>query len=58
MKSCPMLYDPMDCSPSGPSVHGVLLEKILEWVAISASAMPSLFIYKMRMLGGWIKMVE
>ena len=37
MKSCPMLYDPMDCSPSGPSVHGILQARILEWVAISFS---------------------
>ena len=22
-KSCPALYDPMDCSPSGSSVHGI-----------------------------------
>ena len=37
MKSCPMLYDRMDCSPSGPSVHGILQARILEWVAISFS---------------------
>ena len=27
----------MDCSPSGSSVHGILLPRILEWVAISSS---------------------
>ena len=27
--------NPMDCSPSGSSVHGVLQARILEWVAIS-----------------------
>ena len=27
--------DPMDCSPPGSSVHGILQAKILEWVAIS-----------------------
>jgi len=25
----------MDCSPPGSSVHGILQERILEWVAIS-----------------------
>ena len=27
--------DPMDCSPPGSSVHGILLARILEWVAIT-----------------------
>ena len=27
--------DPMDYSPPGSSVHGILQAKILEWVAIS-----------------------
>ena len=36
-KLCPTLCDPMDCSPPGSSVHGVLQATILEWVAISFS---------------------
>ena len=36
-KSCPTLHDPMDCSPPGSSVHGILQARILEWVAISFS---------------------
>ena len=31
---CPILCDPMDCSPPGSSVHGILQARILEWVAI------------------------
>ena len=31
------LCDPMDCSPPGSSVHGILQERILEWVAIAFS---------------------
>ena len=31
---CLTLCDPMDCSPSGSSVHGLLQARILEWVAI------------------------
>ena len=30
-------YDPVDCSPPGSSVHGVVKARILEWVAISFS---------------------
>ena len=34
---CPTLWDPMDCSPPGSSVHEILQARILEWVAISFS---------------------
>ena len=34
-QSCPTLCDPMDCSPPGSSVHGLLQARTLEWVAIS-----------------------
>ena len=36
-QSCPTLCYPMDCSPPGSSVHGILQARILEWVAISFS---------------------
>ena len=36
-QSCPTLWDPIDCSLSGSSVHGILQARILEWVAISFS---------------------
>ena len=36
-QSCLTLCDPMNCSPSGSSVHGILQARILEWVAISPS---------------------
>ena len=36
-RSCLTLCDPVDCSPPGSSVRGVLQERILEWVAISFS---------------------
>ena len=29
--------DPMDCSPPGSSVHGLLQARILEWVAVPFS---------------------
>ena len=36
-QSCPTLSDPMDCSLSGSSVHGISQAKLLELVAISSS---------------------
>ena len=37
LQSCLTLYDPIDCSPPGSSVPGILQARILEWVAISFS---------------------
>ena len=34
---CPTLCDPMDCSLSGFSVHGIFQARVLEWIAISFS---------------------
>ena len=34
---CPNFFHPMDCSPPGFSVHGILQARILEWVAIPFS---------------------
>ena len=35
---CLTLCDPMDCNPSGSSVHGILLQaRMLEWVAMPSS---------------------
>ena len=31
---CPTLCDPMNCSPPGSSVRGILQAGILEWVAV------------------------
>ena len=37
LQSCPTLHDPMDCSPPGSSVHGILQARVLEWGAITFS---------------------
>ena len=34
---CLTLWDPMDCSPPGSSVHGILQARKTKWVAISFS---------------------
>ena len=36
-QSCPTLFNPMDCSPPGSSVHGIFQARLLEWIAISFS---------------------
>ena len=37
LQSCPTLSDPIDSSPPGSPVHGILQARTLEWVAISFS---------------------
>ena len=36
-QSCPTLYNPMDCSPPGSSIHGIHQARVVEWVVISFS---------------------
>ena len=36
-QSCLTVRDPMDCSLSGSSVHGIFQARVLEWVAIAFS---------------------
>ena len=36
-RSCPTLFDPLECSLPGSSVHGILQARMLEWVAIPFS---------------------
>ena len=38
-QSCPTLSDPMDCSLTGSSVHGIFQARVLEWGAIQAKSM-------------------
>ena len=35
------LGDTVDCSPPGSSVHGIFQARILEWVVVSFSRVPS-----------------
>ena len=37
LQLCPTLCDPIDGSPPGSSVPGILQARILEWVAVSSS---------------------
>ena len=38
LQSCPTLCDPIDGSPPGSPVPGILQARTLEWVAISFNA--------------------
>ena len=37
LQSCPTLCDPIDGSPAGSPVPGILQARVLEWVAIAFS---------------------
>ena len=37
LQLCPTLFDPVDCSPPGSSVHGILQARTLEWVTMPSS---------------------
>ena len=37
LQLCPTLYNPMDCSLTGSSVHRILQARILEWAAMPFS---------------------
>ena len=37
LQSCPTLCDPMDCSPPGSPIPGILQTRTLEWVATAFS---------------------
>ena len=38
LQSCPTLGDPIDGSPPGSTIPGILQARTLEWVAISFSS--------------------
>ena len=46
LQLCPTLCDPIDGSPPGPAVPGILQARTLEWVAISFSIQSSLWQFK------------
>ena len=37
LQSCPTLCDPIDGSPPGSTIPGILQARIVEWIAISFS---------------------
>ena len=43
LQSCLTLCDPMDCSPPGSSVHGILQARTQDWVAMPSSRESSIY---------------
>ena len=50
LQSCPTLRDPIDGSPPGSPVPGILQARILEWVAISFSKFKLQYHFILRIL--------
>ena len=54
-QSCATICNPMDGSPPGSSVHGILLARILEWVAMSFSrGSPGIETLSLMLPGRWV----
>ena len=53
LQSCPTLCDPVDGSPRGSPVPGILQARTLEWVAISFSMLGA-YIFTIVMSSSWI----
>ena len=58
LQSCPTLCDPIDGSPPGFPVPGILHARTLEWVAISFSPFISAYSYLVKMQFIDFNMVE
>ena len=46
LRSCPTLFNPMDCSLPSSSVHGILQARTLEWVAMPSSRSKHILTHK------------
>ena len=54
LQSCPILWDPMDCSLPDSSVHDIFQVRILEWVAMPSSQGSSQPRYRTCIYVSWI----
>ena len=48
LQSCPTLCEPIDCSPPGSAVPGILQVRTLEWVAIASKAKEVIIQYQQK----------
>ena len=53
-QSCLTLSDPMDCSLTGSSIHGIFQARVLEWGAIAFSALSILVFSICQGLPWWL----
>jgi len=49
---CPTLSNPIDCSLPGSAFHGIFQARVLEWVAIAFSFLPTTFGYYVYVTSG------
>ena len=54
LQSCPTLCDPVDGSPPGSCVHGILQARVLEWVAIAFSKPPLGHVFIFKNVRSWL----
>ena len=50
LQSCPTLCNPIDCSPPGSPVPGILQARTLEWVAIATEFPVNIFLMEITLL--------
>ena len=50
---CPTCSDPMDCSPPGSSIHGILQARVLECSTIAFSERWGYFVTKEQNIVSW-----
>ena len=48
LQSCPTLCDPIDGSPPGSAIPGILQARTLEWVAIASKAKEVIIWYQQK----------
>ena len=53
LQSYLILFNPVDCSPPGSSVHGILQARILEWVAMPSPGIEPAFLMSPTLSGGF-----
>ena len=54
LQSCPTLCDPIDSSPSGSPIPGILQARVLEWGAVAFSGFHVLPIVNSAAMNNWI----
>jgi len=55
LQSCPTLCDPIDSSPPGSPIPGILQARTLEWVAIAFSKRPHYLLVKKKFISDHVQ---
>ena len=50
LQSCPTLWDPIDGSPPGSPIRGILQARTLEWVAVSLCSLDVVYSFAKSLL--------